>query len=329
MASPIAMRTGSRCAHYPSASSRARAPSARSLPAPPGRGSRVPAVDDPETDRQERLGRDPPARLPGLRDSCGRLATDGHGRRPRDSGVASGATAGALYGLTPPPVRTEVIAARASRLPLPARVHTTASLPTCDVTTVDAIPATSPARTLIDLGSLLTRESFEDVLDTAIVQRLVRVDRLHTRASELWTPRRRGCSVVLDLLAARHPDLAHAANLWEARVLRIVRTLRLPDPRVNYGVRVGAKRRSLDLAWPDAKVAVEFDGFVPHSTRRVFDDDRARQNDLVADGWTVFRITKTMLDAEPVGTFRPIAAVGARNSPHTAKNARDWRGRAG
>jgi very-short-patch-repair endonuclease len=78
-------------------------------------------------------------------------------------------------------------------------------------------------------------------------------------------------------------------------------------------VQVGGRRRYLDLAWPDVKVAVEFDGFVPHSTRRVFDDDRARQNDLVAARWTVFRITKTMLDSDPVGTFRPIAADVTRN----------------
>ena len=65
-----------------------------------------------------------------------------------------------------------------------------------------------------------------------------------------------------------------------------------PTPQVNYRVRVGGRVRYLDLAWPDAKVAVEFDGFVPHSTRRVFDDDRVRQNDLVADGWTVFRVTE-------------------------------------
>jgi very-short-patch-repair endonuclease len=96
----------------------------------------------------------------------------------------------------------------------------------------------------------------------------------------------------------------------------------LPDPRINYPVRVGGRRRYLDLAWPEAKVAVEFDGFVPHSTRRVFDDDRARHNDLVDDDWTVFHVTKTMLDADPVGTFRPVAAKVARNSPHAVKNAR-------
>jgi len=45
----------------------------------------------------------------------------------------------------------------------------------------------------------------------------------------------------------------------------------------------------------------------------VFDDDRVRQNDLVAARCTVFRGTKTMLDADPVGTFRPVAAVLARN----------------
>jgi very-short-patch-repair endonuclease len=71
---------------------------------------------------------------------------------------------------------------------------------------------------------------------------------------------------------------------------------------------VGGRVRYLDVAWLEAKVAIEFDGFVPHSTRRVFDDDRVRQNDLVADGWTVFRVTATML-RDPAATFGPIAAA--------------------
>jgi very-short-patch-repair endonuclease len=212
-----------------------------------------------------------------------------------------------------PPPEPEVLVARkvrtAGRLPQ----RSTDALPSCDVTEVDGIPATTPVRTLIDVGGRLSLARFEDVLDTAIVQRLVRVDRLEARARELWAPRRNGCAVVLALLEQRHPELRRARNVWEARVLRIARDAGLPDPRVNYRVQVGGKRRYLDLAWPEAKVAVEFDGFVPHSTRRVFDDDRARQNDLVADGWTVFRVTKTMLEADPTATFGPIArAVAAK-----------------
>ncbi len=109
--------------------------------------------------------------------------------------------------------------------------------------------------------------------------------------------------------------------MWEAKVLRIIRELQLPRPEVNYRVRVGGRVRYLDLAWPEAKVAVEFDGFVPHSTRRVFDDDRARQNGLVDDEWAVYRVTKTMLETDPLGTFRPIATKVARDSPHAVETA--------
>jgi very-short-patch-repair endonuclease len=238
-------------------------------------------------------------------------------------GVAAGRSAGALFDFVPPPAVPEVLVSRAGRLPLSAVVRTTSVLPAGDCTIVDGIPSTNPVRTLIDLAGQLPEPIFEDVLDTAIVQGRVRSKRLKTRAQELWAPRRRGCAVVLELLEQRHPDLARAANLWEARVVRIVRQLGMPDPEINHRVHVGGRVRYLDLAWPAAKVAVEFDGFVPHSTRRVFDDDRARQNDLVDDEWAVFRVTKAMLDTDPVATFSPIAAKVARNSPHAVKNAGD------
>jgi very-short-patch-repair endonuclease len=228
-------------------------------------------------------------------------------------GVACRRSALALYGLGTAPPAPEVLVARVARTAARLPQRSTDSLPPCDVTQVDRIPATTPARTLIDMGGRLPLALFEDLLDTAIVQRLVRIERLEERARELWAPRRNGCAVVLTLLESRHPDLRRARNVWEARTVRLARAAGLPDPCVNHRVNVGGKRRYLDLAWPDAKVAVEFDGFVPHSTRRVFDDDRARQNDLVADGWTVFRITKSMLDADPAATFRPVAlAVAAK-----------------
>lgn len=237
------------------------------------------------------------------------------------NGVAAGRSAGALFQLLESPALPEVIAPRRPRQRLSAIVHTTAELLAGDRTLIDGIPTTSPIRTLIDLGGQLPRPLFEDVLDTAIVRGLVRADPLAARARELWAPRRKGCAVVLDLLEQRHPDVARAANIWEAKVVRLVRQFGLPDPQINHRVRVGGRVRYLDLAWPEAKVAIEFDGFVPHSTRRVFDDDRVRQNDLVDDDWSVFRVTKTMLDTDPVGTFRPIAAKVARDSRHPVKSA--------
>jgi very-short-patch-repair endonuclease len=85
--------------------------------------------------------------------------------------------------------------------------------------------------------------------------------------------------------------------------------LGLPAPRVNYRVRVGGSTRYIDLAWPEKKVAVELDGFVPHSSRRVFDDDRVRQNDLVQAGWEVYRITWKAFAHDPAHAFRHVIAA--------------------
>jgi very-short-patch-repair endonuclease len=223
-------------------------------------------------------------------------------------GVSAGLAAAALHGLAGSPPEPEVLLGRPTRRGDGALVHTTSELDPADCTEVEGIPVTSVARTLLDVGGRLPIGMFEDLLDTAIVRRQVTIDRLRDRAEALWAPRRNGCAIVLELLAARDPRLRQAANVWEAKVLRIVRDLRLPRPEVNHRVRVGGRVRFLDLAWPDVKVAIEFDGFVPHSTRQVFDDDRARQNDLVADGWTVFRVTASML-GEVARTFTPIAAA--------------------
>jgi very-short-patch-repair endonuclease len=224
-------------------------------------------------------------------------------------GAACRQSALALHGLFGPPAEPEIVVLRTRRTGARAPAPSTDRLPPIDLTVVDGIRTTAPPRTLIDVAGRLPRARFEDVLDTAIVRRAVTVDRLRARAQDLWAPRRNGCAIVLELLAARDPGLHLARNVWEAKVVREARRLGLPTPCLNFRVRVGGRVRYLDLAWPDAKVAVEFDGFVPHSTRRVFDDDRLRQNDLVAAGWIVFRVTKTMLDADPTATFAPIATA--------------------
>lgn len=57
----------------------------------------------------------------------------------------------------------------------------------------------------------------------------------------------------------------------------------------------------MDLAWPERKVLVEFDGNV-HRDRKVFVDDLRRQNALVLAGWTVLRFTS----ADVLGRCRQV-----------------------
>lgn len=56
---------------------------------------------------------------------------------------------------------------------------------------------------------------------------------------------------------------------------------------------------TLDLAFPEARLAVEFDGWAWHVDVERFRADRAKQNALVAAGWTVLRFTWHDLSGDP------------------------------
>ena len=120
-------------------------------------------------------------------------------------GVASHASAAAFYGLVEPPSQPEITVTRAARSASTAVAHSSTCLTVSDIASVDGIPATSLARTVIDLAGTMPREQFEDVLDLAIVTHIVTPTRLRVRATALWAPRRRGCAVVLELLEQRDP----------------------------------------------------------------------------------------------------------------------------
>jgi len=69
----------------------------------------------------------------------------------------------------------------------------------------------------------------------------------------------------------------------------------LPTPAIQP--RIGRYR--VDFAYPDARVAIEADGFRWHSSRQQFERDRARRNALTAMGWTVLHVTWEELSKRP------------------------------
>jgi hypothetical protein len=221
--------------------------------------------------------------------------------------VAARRSAAALYGLLPHPSEHHILVSRTKRNLDRVVLHSSIDLPPQELVTVDGIRATSPVRTVIDASGDLRVDAVNDFVDDAVVRALVRSTTLERRARELVAPARPGAARVLNALATSHPELDRARNTWEAQMLRLSRRFRLPDPIPNHPVVVGGQRRLLDLAWVPWLVCGEFDGYLPHvRSRRVFDDDRVRQNALVEAGWRVFRITATMLRDDPRRAFAPI-----------------------
>jgi very-short-patch-repair endonuclease len=56
-------------------------------------------------------------------------------------------------------------------------------------------------------------------------------------------------------------------------------------------------------------LAIEVDGYGPHSSRRAFQSDRDRQNTLVGLGWTVLRFTWADVVKRPEHVARLVAAA--------------------
>ncbi|RBY82635.1 endonuclease domain-containing protein [Blastococcus sp. TF02A-26] len=77
-----------------------------------------------------------------------------------------------------------------------------------------------------------------------------------------------------------------------------------PGPPARGARASGEWLGEVDLAWPDQRVLVEFDGEV-HRDRRVFVRDLRRQNRLVLAGWTTLRFSS----ADVLGRPREVVAA--------------------
>ncbi|MEZ0342403.1 type IV toxin-antitoxin system AbiEi family antitoxin domain-containing protein [Mycobacterium sp. pV006] len=96
-----------------------------------------------------------------------------------------------------------------------------------------------------------------------------------------------------------------ARSAAERLLHTLLRGARLRGWQADY--RVGGYR--VDVAFPDAKVAIEVDGFAFHSGAEEFQIDRVRQNDIVVQKWQVLRFTWLDLTEYPERVIAVIRAA--------------------
>ena len=90
-------------------------------------------------------------------------------------------------------------------------------------------------------------------------------------------------------------DEAPTRSALERKFLRLCRGHRIPAPRVN--VRVGGFL--VDFVWPENRLIVEVDGYEFHRARAAFEADRARDAELVTQGYRVLRFTYRQVTGRP------------------------------
>jgi very-short-patch-repair endonuclease/predicted transcriptional regulator of viral defense system len=167
-----------------------------------------------------------------------------------------------------------------------------------EVVVKEAIPVTSPARTLVDLAGVLTRRQLERTIDEAEFLGL-HVDAPLTRRGS------RGVALLRAVLEEHNAGSTWTRSELEERMLALCRRAGLPAPLVNQVV----AGWEVDFLWPDQRLAVETDGWSSHRGRGAFERDRLRDAALVEAGWRVVRITRARLARDPQGVAAQLARL--------------------
>jgi restriction endonuclease-like protein/putative AbiEi antitoxin of type IV toxin-antitoxin system len=159
-------------------------------------------------------------------------------------------------------------------------------------------PVTSPRRTILDLAGRRHHRT-ESILDAALRRELTTVGQLWLLLEQEWMRGRRGVRILRDLLVDRTEGRAPSDSDLELRFRTLVDRAGLPPPVHQYPVELPGGVVHLDLAYPEAMLAIEVDSYTWHMDRKAFERDRRRDNELRALGWTVFRFTWAMIRFEP------------------------------
>jgi very-short-patch-repair endonuclease len=201
--------------------------------------------------------------------------------------VVSGVSAAVLWGvdladadddveLTLPPE------AHARRIP-GVRVRR-ARLDPADIQRRDRTRLTAPEATALRVASVLPGDDAVVAVDRLVVAGLVDLAALRARAAtpRVGSARVRSACALADGLAE---------SPQETKLRLVMHRARLPDPVAQYVVRDGGRFVArVDFAWPERKVAVEYDGLW-HADTKQFAKDRRRLNRLREAGWTVVFVT--------------------------------------
>ncbi|HEX5525864.1 MAG TPA: DUF559 domain-containing protein [Solirubrobacterales bacterium] len=175
--------------------------------------------------------------------------------------------------------------------------------------TVDGIPCTSPARTLVDLAGVVGDWTLRSAFERAAQRRLLDIPAIEASID----PGRRGIRSLLTLVEEwrRAAPLAKKGRLkspLEAKVLPLLTQRSLPTPLLNAPVQIANGRIEVDFLWPDRRFVLEADSRDYHATPIAFERDRWRDRELMRAGYTTLRVTHRQAEREAAAIADAIAS---------------------
>jgi very-short-patch-repair endonuclease len=224
-----------------------------------------------------------------------------------EGSVLSHRTAATFWSLLPAGEELHIsVAGRNPGVRRGVKVHRVVELPADEVAIKGGIPLTTPARTICDLAATEPLRDVESALAEARIHRLA-TDR-QINAVIQRAPTRPGASIIRSLLEAED-DSGYTRSKAERLLRDLIRKANLDRPLFNEPL-LGYV---VDALWPKERVIVEVDGYAYHSHRAAFERDRRRDQQLIAAGYRVIRITWIQLRDRPIETIASIVKALAQH----------------
>jgi len=170
-------------------------------------------------------------------------------------------------------------------------VHESRRLDERDITYIDGIPVTTPERTILDLASCYPYEGYlEYVVQAARRKRLITYESMRAVFDRNARRGLKGVRALRVTLDRWDPSSRPTESDMETLLLQSLRRHGLPEPTLQYEVRdnEGHLLGRVDAAYPNARVAIEYDSKQEHSDELQLAKDARRNRALQARGdWKV------------------------------------------
>lgn len=148
---------------------------------------------------------------------------------------------------------------------------------------LDGVKVTTPLRTALDLGCCLNRREALAAMDALARGHAFSASDLARQLSRYR--RRRGVVQLRGLVPLVRPQSESMRETWTRLAML---DFGLPEPEIQYWVVIdGVPTYRLDLAYPLARIVVEYDGRLHHTSPADRARDEQRRAWLRAHGWTV------------------------------------------
>lgn len=194
-------------------------------------------------------------------------------------------------------------------------VHETELLDDVDIDCIAGIPTTSVEQTLMGLGAVVDSDVVEMAVDRALSKKMTTVAQLRSFVDRKGKRGRNGVGVLREVMRGLDPLAGLPESAMETKLKQLLRRNGLPMPKFQYEIwHEGRFVARVDAAYPEHRIAIEYDSYEHHMGRLAIERDSERRARLSRLRWETVTFTAAALrrnGGEALETLRTRLRTGA------------------